>query len=217
MNNTIRMASKRAFAKARLIIYCGGKCQVCGYDKFHGSLEFHHKDPSLKDFSIAAAKIVSFEILRKEVDKCVMVCSNCHREIHGNIIKCPDINLEERAKNLDKVEIELAARKSEKLSKRYVSSKDKSCNTDGCLGRVYDKHGFCRSCFGKAVVKSPIKWPTKEELESLVWKIPASTIAKKIGVSDTGLLKKLRSLNINSPGRGYWEKKLSNEIDAILE
>jgi hypothetical protein len=48
------------------------------------ALSFHHKNPNEKDFSISG-KSLSFEKLRGEVDKCMLVCSNCHSEIHDGI------------------------------------------------------------------------------------------------------------------------------------
>ena len=67
--------------KLELIKYKGGCCEVCGYDKCPAALEFHHKDPKGKDFAISSHSY-SFEKMKKEVDKCMLVCSNCHREIH---------------------------------------------------------------------------------------------------------------------------------------
>jgi len=73
--------SWRKRKKIELVEYKGGKCEKCGYDKCIHALEFHHKDPSEKDFTISG-KSWSFERLKKEVDKCIMVCSNCHKELH---------------------------------------------------------------------------------------------------------------------------------------
>lgn len=73
--------------KIELIEYKGGGCEVCGYNKTIRSLDFHHKDPNMKDFTISG-KSYSFERLKNEVDKCILVCSNCHGEIHEEI----DIN-----------------------------------------------------------------------------------------------------------------------------
>ena len=71
----------RQRAKLKLIEYKGGKCERCGYNKCHVALEFHHLNPDEKDFTISG-KSWSFERLKKEVDKCILVCSNCHKEIH---------------------------------------------------------------------------------------------------------------------------------------
>lgn len=72
--------------------YKGNKCCICGYNKYIGALEFHHLDPSLKDFSISAKGYTrSFENVRKELDKCILVCSNCHKEIHAGLIDLNNI------------------------------------------------------------------------------------------------------------------------------
>ena len=71
----------RKRVKMNLVSYKGGKCEKCGYNKCVRSLEFHHLDPNEKDFTISG-KSWSFERLKKEVDKCILVCSNCHNEIH---------------------------------------------------------------------------------------------------------------------------------------
>jgi 5-methylcytosine-specific restriction endonuclease McrA len=71
----------RKRTKIKLIEYMGGKCCVCGYDKCVGALQFHHKNPNEKDFTISG-KTLSFDRLKNEVDKCMLVCSNCHAEIH---------------------------------------------------------------------------------------------------------------------------------------
>lgn len=74
----------RKRVKQKLIDYKGGKCEFCGYNKCIKALQFHHLNPKEKDFSIAGMSL-SFEKLKKEVDKCILVCSNCHAEIHDGI------------------------------------------------------------------------------------------------------------------------------------
>lgn len=78
--------------KEKLIEYKGGKCQVCGYNKCASALEFHHLDPSQKDFTISGGT-KSFENLKPEVDKCILVCANCHREIHAGLVDLELLNL----------------------------------------------------------------------------------------------------------------------------
>ena len=66
--------------------YKGGKCVICGYDKCTEALDFHHLDPKLKEFGISTeGKTRSWEKIKKELDKCVLLCSNCHREVHAGI------------------------------------------------------------------------------------------------------------------------------------
>ncbi len=74
---------RRLKLKQLAIDYKGGKCEHCGYGKCNSALEFHHKDPAQKDFGISAKGVTwSFERLKIELDKCVMLCANCHREEH---------------------------------------------------------------------------------------------------------------------------------------
>ena len=68
--------------KIEAINYKGGKCVKCGYNKYPGALDFHHLDPSKKDFAISRKKNCSFDIIKPELDKCILVCRNCHAELH---------------------------------------------------------------------------------------------------------------------------------------
>ena len=69
----------------------GGKCAICNYSKCSAALEFHHKDPTQKDFGISAKGYTrSWDKIKAELDKCVLLCSNCHRELHsGQIERLP--------------------------------------------------------------------------------------------------------------------------------
>ena len=77
-----------ANVKSEMIKYKGSKCQICGYDKCDSALEFHHIDPKQKDSSITnmIQTRVELNILIKEVDKCILICANCHRELHKGLI-----------------------------------------------------------------------------------------------------------------------------------
>ena len=77
---------RRDKVKELAVEYKGGKCEICGYNKCIQALEFHHKDPAQKDFGIGAKGYTrSWEKIQKELDKCIMVCANCHREIHEEL------------------------------------------------------------------------------------------------------------------------------------
>jgi len=73
--------------KERAVEYKGGKCEICGYNKCMRSLDFHHLDPHEKEFGIGSRGSRSWKRVKKEVDKCILVCSNCHGEIHEEIDK----------------------------------------------------------------------------------------------------------------------------------
>lgn len=86
-----RMQTHRKAIKQWAVEYKGGKCMVCGYHKYNGSLDFHHLDPREKDTKFSIGKSFNKEKLIKELDKCVLLCKNCHAEVHGNVLKLPPL------------------------------------------------------------------------------------------------------------------------------
>ena len=77
---------RRKLLKSMALEYKGGCCSKCGYNKCISALEFHHLDPSQKDFSLSSdGHTRSWETTKIELDKCILVCANCHREIHTGI------------------------------------------------------------------------------------------------------------------------------------
>lgn len=68
--------------KQRAVEYKGGRCEKCGYDKNLAALDFHHLDPSKKDVNFKTARHWKWCRIKRELDKCIMVCRNCHAEIH---------------------------------------------------------------------------------------------------------------------------------------
>jgi len=86
--NTDAVIRRRHKIKEQAVEYKGGKCEVCGYNKYVGALQFHHLDPNEKDFHISQrGHSRSWERVRTELDKCIMVCANCHAEIHAGIVQ----------------------------------------------------------------------------------------------------------------------------------
>lgn len=77
--NTIAVQQDK---KIQALNYKGGKCIKCGYNKYAGALDFHHLDPSKKDFAISRRKNCSLETIKSELDKCILLCRNCHAETH---------------------------------------------------------------------------------------------------------------------------------------
>ena len=65
----------------------GGKCSACGYDKCLYALDFHHLDPDKKDNGVChLLRTRSFKAAAEESKKCVLLCANCHRELHDGLI-----------------------------------------------------------------------------------------------------------------------------------
>ena len=74
----LRRAMKKQAVKIK-----GGKCSICGYDKNINALTFHHEDPSIKEFQLSNGNTRSWDKYLIELEKCTLVCMNCHAEIHG--------------------------------------------------------------------------------------------------------------------------------------
>lgn len=85
---TCNTAKRRKSNKTKLLEIKGGKCIVCGYNKHHGCLTFHHIDPSKKEFTISDSNkmTIAWEKILEEVDKCALLCHNCHGEVHAKLI-----------------------------------------------------------------------------------------------------------------------------------
>lgn len=85
LDNSTRKHQKtilRNNMKKQAVKLLGGKCCICGYDKCIDALEFHHRDPSIKEFKLGSGNTMSWKEYKAEALKCMLVCSNCHKEIH---------------------------------------------------------------------------------------------------------------------------------------
>lgn len=85
-----RVARRRRDVKAIVVREAGGSCLLCGYNRCVAALHFHHVNPKDKRFHVAlrgAAR--SLERVRKEVQKCVLLCANCHAEVEAGMTALP--------------------------------------------------------------------------------------------------------------------------------
>lgn len=77
---------RRRKLKLMLIEYRGGKCVGCGYNRCPAAMDLHHVDPNTKEFVLSSKGLTkSWERLKTEADKCILLCANCHREHHAGI------------------------------------------------------------------------------------------------------------------------------------
>lgn len=77
-------SQKRRWLKRKIdaIDYMGGKCADCGGTFHYSQYEFHHLDPSTKEYNWSKMRLRTLSSMRAELDKCVMLCANCHRFRH---------------------------------------------------------------------------------------------------------------------------------------
>ncbi len=170
--------------KQRAVEYLGGKCSICGYNRCLAALDFHHVDPLTKEASIShAIHCWSWKRAKKEVDKCILVCSNCHREIHNGMYEV------------------------ESLEMYFLLEITKCCLT--CKSDFITKNEQQKFCCAKcrSISQQVINRPSKDELYKLVWDKPTIQVAEQFGVSDKAVEKWCKSYGIEKPGNGYWTKK----------
>jgi hypothetical protein len=85
-----RVSRRRRKVKAILVAEAGGRCVICGYDRYMGALEFHHLDPETKQRGLSqSGAAVALDRLRMEASKCALLCSNCHAEVEGGVTMLP--------------------------------------------------------------------------------------------------------------------------------
>lgn len=151
--------------KKEAINYLGGKCQRCGYDKCQAAFDFHHRDPSEKEFSLAQCNTTGFnEKIKKELDKCELLCANCHREVHWE----------------EKEFINLSPRQPKKIY---------SCQD--CDVEITDTATRCVTCALKAREKT--SWPNAQELVKMVDESNYSAVGRLLGVSDNAVRKRIKN------------------------
>lgn len=183
---------KRHKTKEALVSYKGGACQKCGYSKSLRALTFHHLDPAKKSFSISNMQSMSFPLLIKEVDKCMLLCHNCHAEEHEKI-------------DLEKNELTIKRWNHYQNIKNNKLIKCKKCKE--CLKEYKPrnrKQQFCSVSCGRCFYGG--EKPSKKILQKLVWEMPTTMIAEIYSVSDVAVSKWCKKFNINKPSRGYWAK-----------
>jgi len=73
--------------KIKLVKMLGGKCSTCDYDKCYSCLDFHHEDETNKKFEISSHMLKKWDDLVEEAKKCIVLCRNCHGEVHYNKVR----------------------------------------------------------------------------------------------------------------------------------
>ena len=84
--NKFFVTKRRKILRDSAISYKGGGCSICSYNKCPDALHFHHVDPKTKKFGISASGLTrSWDKIKAELDKCVLLCANCHAEAHEKV------------------------------------------------------------------------------------------------------------------------------------
>jgi uncharacterized coiled-coil DUF342 family protein len=164
--------------KHYLIRQRGSKCEKCGYSKNFSALEFHHlRDKKIRlDFrSLSSNKL---EKIEEEFEKCLVLCANCHRELHHPQQEIDDIeNYKQEILN----EID-----GNKQYLNKITQKHKSKNTCCDCGNEIDKQAKrCKSCYINVQLKNAKKPNSFQELKNDVEQYGIMECSRRYNVSHT--------------------------------
>lgn len=194
IKNKIRVRESRRRLKEKCISYKGSKCSACGYNKCIASLCFHHT--SGKDFNISSATTTRWEVIKSELNKCVLLCHNCHNEIHHN----------ERVKEYDKLKKEVNY-----LTKEEINQNKKCIK---CLGSVPNIGKYCQFCKEEIKNKSHTKYD-KQAILALIYSSSLEEIAEKLTYNYGNLQKYCKRNNIKY--FTYKRDKIKWPLDSDLQ
>lgn len=166
--------------KRELVEIMGGKCVLCGYDKCIAALEFHHLDKSKKEYQISSGNCHGWEEDIKELRKCALVCSNCHKEIEAfGLIVCSTFN-EEKFQELDK-------------QKQY--QKEHNC-CKKCGKEITRRSSYCSDCW--YLLSQKTERPSREQLKELIRNNTFTSIGDMFNISDNSVRKWCKKYNLPS-------------------
>ena len=166
--------------KLNLIKVCGNQCNICGYNKVIGALEFHHINPEEKSYGLASMGTChQLETDLTEIKKCILVCANCHREIHENLFTKEE--LINKKVYLEDIAQSLIKERNSKLEKKHYYCQQ-------CGKEINRGSKLCSDCAQKEkrIVKNR---PSREELKNLIRHNPFTKIGDQYGVSDNAIRK----------------------------
>lgn len=165
----------RTRRKEDMVYVMGDECQICGYHRSIHALEFHHINPQEKDFSFNKAESVAWNYIEPELKKCILLCANCHREVHDNTYT-GELKSSFHAERALEVAQRINDLKTHKL---------KYCPTCGKI--ITNKAELCEEC--SALQRRKVERPSREELKALIRSTPFLTIGKQFGVTDNAVRK----------------------------
>ena len=174
----------------------GDKCCICGYDRCQSALELHHLKPEEKDFTIGQTLNKNLEIILQQLQKCILVCANCHREIHANLISL----------SLNNTSF-IQSRADEILIQRNNLLKHKIFYCKNCGNICSKENSLCLNCYH--LLSRQVERPSREILKNLIRIESFSSIGRRFNVTDNAIRKWCVSMNL--PSKKSDINKISDE------
>lgn len=173
--------------KENLVKVCGGKCNICGYSRSIAALEFHHIDENTKKYSISQDGVChSLETDLQEINKCILLCANCHREVHNGFYN-NDFLLSKKIYN-EEIANQLIEERDNPSVKEILHCK--ICNAELSPNNI---SGICIKCL---IESSKKKRPDRETLKKEIRNFTFLSLGEKYGVSDNAIRKWCDSYNL---------------------
>lgn len=195
-SNKELVAAYRRKIKTMAIIYKGGECIICGYSRYHSALDFHHINPENKNFQISSGNTYAWSTVKDELDKCVLLCKNCHSELHGENIHIE--NYLRRDPDRETGEALLEEQGFDPyLSRDNKNQPEKKC--EDCGVDVSKRANRCRSCAGKNCKDTKIQWPSVHQLIEQVKEKSFMEMARQLGVSDNAIRNRIEKYSDIEP------------------
>lgn len=184
-SNSQSVSDYRRNRKLNLIKASGNQCCICSYKRAISALEFHHINPEEKEYGIAAQG-TCHNIQRDiaEIRKCVLVCVNCHREIHEGFYTA------EQLKKYQKFDEEFISQ----LTAPPKSQVPQFCSKCGAPISGDGRTGMCLSCFRETT--RSVERPNREELKGLIQKYNFTELGRMFGVTDNSVRKWCKIYNL---------------------
>lgn len=191
--NSCTITLHRQRMKQACVEYMDTICIICGYDKCVAALEFHHKNPDKKEFGIAQGGITySWNKIYKEIKKCIMICSNCHKEIHYFNTDISHIKIKHNQNKF------VNSLRNNDLQPRGIKKVTDRINCKDCSKKIASNSRYCVDCHNKNIKrKTKIIWPELNELINMLQESSFLSVGRKLGVSDNGIRKHLKKYNID--------------------
>ena len=180
-----RTKIRRYRMKREAVKRLGGKCVECGWSGNIAGFAFHHKDPSMKDFTISESPRVSWEKYWKEIEKCSLMCARCHTILHANNTDEQFLRDVDNYNGRDFVLTDVPWKNQTHIPVKY-SHVCQHCDKTFESPRRQQKY-CCPNCQRKH--RRKCEHPSKNELELLIKKMPMTHIGEKYGVTDNAVRK----------------------------
>ncbi len=183
--------------KKKAVEYKGGKCEKCGYDKCLAAFDFHHLDPNEKDYepSRLFGQNHSWETIKSELDKCALLCANCHRETHNEEKSVLSEKLRNRARSkvndLNWPDTEVLKKMGAEMSCSEIADKLKISQES--VIRKFKIEGISMLKRDRAF---KIIWPSNEVIMEMISSMSIIEIGRKLGVSDNSVRRHCKRNNI---------------------